>query len=268
MQAGAFDDDWVNVLFVGRMIPNKRIEDVIRAFHAYKRWFNPRSRLLLVGSHGGFERYLAMLHDFIARIGAADVHLLGPRDQRGADRLLRGGRRLPVRQRARGLLRAADGGVPHGRAGAGLRGHRRAGHDGRRRRPLPPQGSRRDRRARRRRRHRPRGCASAWSPARTRRSTGCWPRTSAGCCSASSTRRCTRRRRARPPVAFDFWDQVRAGGEARGAAALPSGGVSGAAKAAGTRERDRGTGDEDHRTGTETARGTGARHTDTERLRR
>lgn len=77
MQAGAFDDDWVNVLFVGRMIPNKRIEDVVRAFHAYKRWFNPRSRLLLVGSHGGFERYLAMLHDFIARLGAADVHVLG-----------------------------------------------------------------------------------------------------------------------------------------------------------------------------------------------
>ena len=77
MQAGAFDDDWVNILFVGRMIPNKRIEDVIRAFHAYKRWINPRSRLVLVGSHGGFERYLAMLHDFMARIGAADVHLLG-----------------------------------------------------------------------------------------------------------------------------------------------------------------------------------------------
>ena len=77
MQAGAFDDDWVNILFVGRMIPNKRIEDVIRAFHAYKRWINPHSRLLLVGSHGGFERYLAMLHDFMARIGAADVHLLG-----------------------------------------------------------------------------------------------------------------------------------------------------------------------------------------------
>ena len=77
MQAGAFDDDWVNLLFVGRMIPNKRIEDVIRWFHAYKRWFNPRSRLLLVGSHGGFERYVAMLHQFIARIGAHDVHFLG-----------------------------------------------------------------------------------------------------------------------------------------------------------------------------------------------
>lgn len=77
LQAGAFDDDWVNLLFVGRMIPNKRIEDVIRWFHAYKRWFNPRSRLLLVGSHGGFERYVAMLHQFIARIEATDVHLLG-----------------------------------------------------------------------------------------------------------------------------------------------------------------------------------------------
>jgi glycosyltransferase involved in cell wall biosynthesis len=77
ISAGAFDDDWVNLLFVGRMIPNKRIDDLIRWFHAYKRWFNPRSRLLLVGSHGGFERYLAMLHEFIARIGAMDVHFLG-----------------------------------------------------------------------------------------------------------------------------------------------------------------------------------------------
>jgi glycosyltransferase involved in cell wall biosynthesis len=77
MQARMFDDDWVNLLFVGRMIPNKRIEDVIRWFHAYKRWFNPRSRLLLVGSHSGFERYIAMLHQFIATIGASDVYFLG-----------------------------------------------------------------------------------------------------------------------------------------------------------------------------------------------
>jgi L-malate glycosyltransferase len=77
LQAGQFDDDWTNVLFVGRVIPNKRIEDVIRWFHAYKRWFNPRSRLLLAGSHGGFESYVAMLGQFIARIGATDVHLLG-----------------------------------------------------------------------------------------------------------------------------------------------------------------------------------------------
>ncbi len=75
--AGAFDDDWVNLLFVGRVIPNKRLEDVIRFFHAYKTYFNPKSRLLLVGAHSGFERYLTMLHNFIARVGAADVHLIG-----------------------------------------------------------------------------------------------------------------------------------------------------------------------------------------------
>jgi glycosyltransferase involved in cell wall biosynthesis len=77
VHAREFDDEWVNVLFVGRVIPNKRFEDVIRFFHAYRRWFNPRSRLLLVGSYAGFERYLAMLHRFVEAIGASDVHFLG-----------------------------------------------------------------------------------------------------------------------------------------------------------------------------------------------
>ena len=50
---------------------------MIRAFHAYKTFFNPRSRLLLVGSHAGFERYVAMLHGLIARLEVRDVHLVG-----------------------------------------------------------------------------------------------------------------------------------------------------------------------------------------------
>jgi L-malate glycosyltransferase len=75
--AADFDDGWVNVLFVGRVIPNKKFENVIRAFHVYRTKHNPRSRLLLVGSHSGFERYLAMLHTLIARLGTPDVHFLG-----------------------------------------------------------------------------------------------------------------------------------------------------------------------------------------------
>lgn len=75
--AGQFDDEWTNILFVGRIIPNKRIENVIRFFHAYKRSFNPRSRLLLVGSYGGFDKYLAMLHHLIADLGTPDVHFAG-----------------------------------------------------------------------------------------------------------------------------------------------------------------------------------------------
>ena len=34
--ARQFDDDWTNILFVGRVIGNKKIEDLIRFFHAYQ----------------------------------------------------------------------------------------------------------------------------------------------------------------------------------------------------------------------------------------
>jgi L-malate glycosyltransferase len=77
MTAERFDDGWTNIMFVGRVIPNKKFEDVIRAFHVYRTKHNPRSRLLLVGSHGGFEKYLAMLHGLVARLGTPDVHFLG-----------------------------------------------------------------------------------------------------------------------------------------------------------------------------------------------
>jgi glycosyltransferase involved in cell wall biosynthesis len=73
----AYDDDWTNILFVGRVIPNKRFDNIIRFFHAYKTRDNPRSRLLLAGSYGGFETYLVQLHALIARLGVQDVHLLG-----------------------------------------------------------------------------------------------------------------------------------------------------------------------------------------------
>ena len=75
--AGAFDDEWTNILFVGRLIPNKRIEDLIRFFHVYRLKHNPRSRLLLVGSHGGFEDYLAMLRELAVTLRTPDVHFTG-----------------------------------------------------------------------------------------------------------------------------------------------------------------------------------------------
>jgi glycosyltransferase involved in cell wall biosynthesis len=75
--AGDFDDDWTNVLFVGRVIANKKIEDVIRFFHAYHAFHNPRSRLLIVGAQSGFERYLAALHQLVAALRADQVHFIG-----------------------------------------------------------------------------------------------------------------------------------------------------------------------------------------------
>jgi glycosyltransferase involved in cell wall biosynthesis len=75
--ASEFDDEWTNILFVGRIIPNKRIEDVIQYFHAYQRYFNPRSRLIFVGSYSGYEKYLAMLQELVADLGTSNVIFTG-----------------------------------------------------------------------------------------------------------------------------------------------------------------------------------------------
>lgn len=73
----AFDDDWTNVLFVGRLIPNKRPDNLIRFVHAYRTLYDRRTRLILAGSYGGFERYYAQLQRLVATLGVDDVHVLG-----------------------------------------------------------------------------------------------------------------------------------------------------------------------------------------------
>jgi glycosyltransferase involved in cell wall biosynthesis len=75
--AESFDDGWTNILFVGRMVPNKKIEDLIRFFHAYHTGFNPRSRLIIVGMYNLFERYLAGLAHMAAELGLSHVHFAG-----------------------------------------------------------------------------------------------------------------------------------------------------------------------------------------------
>jgi glycosyltransferase involved in cell wall biosynthesis len=72
-----FDDEWTNIVFVGRVIANKKIEDLICWFHAYHTIFNPRSRLLLVGAQSGFERYVESLHQLVGRLGTSQVHFAG-----------------------------------------------------------------------------------------------------------------------------------------------------------------------------------------------
>ena len=72
-----FDDDWTNILFVGRVISNKKIEDLIRFFHAYSSRYNPRSRLLIVGVFSVFERYFAALTHMVEELGLTNVHFLG-----------------------------------------------------------------------------------------------------------------------------------------------------------------------------------------------
>jgi glycosyltransferase involved in cell wall biosynthesis len=70
-------DGKTNILFVGRLIPNKKFEDLVKTFYFYKKYFNPESRLILAGDHRGLERYLAAVLDLIGRLGLQDVHLTG-----------------------------------------------------------------------------------------------------------------------------------------------------------------------------------------------
>jgi len=56
-----YDDGRVNVLFVGRCAPNKRLDDCLTAFWYYHRFVNPDSRFLHAGSFAGTERYYYLL---------------------------------------------------------------------------------------------------------------------------------------------------------------------------------------------------------------
>jgi glycosyltransferase involved in cell wall biosynthesis len=66
------------VLSVGRIVPNKRLEDVIKAFALYQGHRVPGARLLLVGSSTGFENYRLALERLVERVGAERVFFTGP----------------------------------------------------------------------------------------------------------------------------------------------------------------------------------------------
>ena len=71
------DADTVNILFVGRIAPNKKQDDVIRAFAVYQRFVNPQARLLLVGKYVKDEAYVTLLFELIAELGVRNVHFSG-----------------------------------------------------------------------------------------------------------------------------------------------------------------------------------------------
>ena len=70
--------DGVNVLFVGRLSPNKRFEDLILTFYYLKRFVRPDARLLLVGSaQQNVQPYREFLEALVARLGLSDVVFTG-----------------------------------------------------------------------------------------------------------------------------------------------------------------------------------------------
>ncbi|MDG2306928.1 MAG: glycosyltransferase [Candidatus Binatia bacterium] len=67
-----YSDGWTNFLFVGRLAPNKRQEDVIRVFAWYHRYVDRASRLLLVGAAPEIDAYREDLVRVADSLGVAD----------------------------------------------------------------------------------------------------------------------------------------------------------------------------------------------------
>ena len=59
-------DGLINILFVGRIVPNKRIDDHIRLAEVYKRYVDSYYRFIFVGRYDGLPRYFAQVRALIA----------------------------------------------------------------------------------------------------------------------------------------------------------------------------------------------------------
>ncbi len=67
------DTPGANILFVGRVVPNKMHEDLIRAFYLYKKYYDPDAKLFLVGRYIETDVYYRRLKGYIDALGVQDV---------------------------------------------------------------------------------------------------------------------------------------------------------------------------------------------------
>jgi glycosyltransferase involved in cell wall biosynthesis len=72
-----FRDGRKNLIFVGRVAPNKKIEDLVRVFCAFQRYVEPESRLFIVGDGRGFEHYARRLRELVSHLRIDEVVFAG-----------------------------------------------------------------------------------------------------------------------------------------------------------------------------------------------
>ena len=70
------DKKMTNIIFVGRIAPHKKQEDIIKIFYYYTK-INPNSRLILVGSFNGAEKYYEQLNLLLDRLKLENVYITG-----------------------------------------------------------------------------------------------------------------------------------------------------------------------------------------------
>jgi len=77
-----YQNSYTNFLFVGRLVPNKKFEDLLKTFYFYQKTINPQSRLILAGSYTGLTDYLTYLRIIIEKLDLKNVIFTGSIEQK------------------------------------------------------------------------------------------------------------------------------------------------------------------------------------------
>jgi L-malate glycosyltransferase len=72
-------DDRKNIIFVGRITPNKKIEDLIKVLFFYKKYLSPSIRLIVAGNTGTLPKYFHAVRDLASRfyLSSEDIFFTG-----------------------------------------------------------------------------------------------------------------------------------------------------------------------------------------------
>ncbi len=70
------NDGRTNILFVGRLAPNKCQEDIVSVFSEYVKHYDPTARLILAGSSAGTEYYAERVKKYVEALGLSEQVIL------------------------------------------------------------------------------------------------------------------------------------------------------------------------------------------------
>jgi len=71
------NDGKTNIIFLGRIVPHKGHDDLIKVFHFYKKYVDDNSRLILLGGGDYSGLYFESLTDLVERLEVPDVVFTG-----------------------------------------------------------------------------------------------------------------------------------------------------------------------------------------------